>query len=536
MMMLLLSRLRVYLPPMKRSMLLLLVGNPFLISKSNTSARRGPSLKKVNNPCWSFAKSSCRFGDACKYLHNGVHGKSTLLPRTSGSASSVPDVTRSDLDMLVSAQLFAQPTYVSPQLLPGSFGGSNMGMVGLFPQGPVSDAVTTARSLLSTSRGSDAFWSTAGVFPFPSTKSTTTPSYDFLDDSNDLISIIIRTAPITPVPAPVHTLQIDVPTPPTPPTPPPPPTPQSVPQIVPKHAPVPTNDSPTVSIHPMVTRSRVETTRPNPRYAGHMSIISPLPRSYKEAFNDPNWRNAMFDDQYKARLVANGSTQVEGVDVDKTCSPVVKPGTIQTVLGLAISRHWPVHQLDIIASLHREFSMIDFGALNYFLGISVMRDSSGMFLSQRKYAMEILERAHVVGCNPSRTPIDIESKLGDGGTLVVDPTLYRSLASSLLYLTFIRPHITYVVQQGTLDYGLQLFSSTTDSLIAYSDADWDGCPTTRRSTSRDLIATGQVHVLHVPSWFQYVDIFTKGLPSALFDEFRDSLSVRCTPAPTAGEY
>nr|GFD38743.1 ribonuclease H-like domain-containing protein [Tanacetum cinerariifolium] len=122
------------------------------------------------------------------------------------------------------------------------------------------------------------------VFLFPSTKSTTTPSYDFLDDSTDLISIIICTAPITPVPAPVYTPQVDIPTlptPPTPPTPPPPPTPQSVPQIVPEHAPAPTNDSPTVLIHPMVARSRVKTTRPNPRYAGHVSTISPLPRSYK---------------------------------------------------------------------------------------------------------------------------------------------------------------------------------------------------------------------------------------------------------------
>nr|GEV21255.1 hybrid signal transduction histidine kinase M [Tanacetum cinerariifolium] len=127
-----------------------------LLAKSKTSARCGPSLEKVNNPCYSFAKGSCRFGDAGKYLHNGVHGKSTLLPRTLGSASSVLDVTRSDFDMLqsllakfglnapytsipspsvaytvsvppgfpsVSAQLSAQPTYVSPQLLPGSFGG-----------------------------------------------------------------------------------------------------------------------------------------------------------------------------------------------------------------------------------------------------------------------------------------------------------------------------------------------------------------------------------------------------------------------------
>nr|GFB64299.1 ribonuclease H-like domain-containing protein [Tanacetum cinerariifolium] len=196
---------------------------------------------------------------------------------------------------------------------------------------------------------------------FPSTKSTTTPFYDFLDDSTDLISTIIRTSPITPIPASVHTLQVDVPTPPTPPTPPPPLTPQSVPQIIPEHAPAPTNDSSTVSIHPMVTHSRVWTTLPYPRYAGHVSTISPLPRSYKEAFNDPNWRMLCLTSIMhllkiklglvylgrRARLVIDGSTQVEGVDVNETFSPVVKSGTIRTILSLAIFRHWPVHQLDV---------------------------------------------------------------------------------------------------------------------------------------------------------------------------------------------
>nr|GFB54797.1 ribonuclease H-like domain-containing protein [Tanacetum cinerariifolium] len=51
--------------------------------------------------------------------------------------------------------------------------------------------------------------------------------------------------------------------------------------------------------------------------------------------------------RYKARLVANGSTQLEGVDVNETFSLVVKPGTIRTVLSLAASRHWPIHQLDV---------------------------------------------------------------------------------------------------------------------------------------------------------------------------------------------
>ncbi|GKF66561.1 ribonuclease H-like domain-containing protein [Tanacetum coccineum] len=52
---------------------------------------------------------------------------------------------------------------------------------------------------------------------------------------------------------------------------------------------------------------------------------------------------------------------------------------------------------------------------------------------------------------------------------------------------------------------------------------------------RDLVAVGQVRVLQVPSCYHFADIFTKGLPSALFEEFRSSLSVRRPPAPTVGE-
>ncbi|GKA56406.1 ribonuclease H-like domain-containing protein [Tanacetum coccineum] len=265
--------------------------------------------------------------------------------------------------------------------------------------------------------------------------------------------------------------------------------------------------------------------------------------------------------RYNARLVANGSTQLEGVDVDETFSLVVKPGTIRTGLSLAVSRQWPIHQLDvknaflhgdltetvymhqppgfqdfthpdyvcllqrslyglkqaprrIIRSLHQEFAITNFGPLNYFLGVSITRDSSGLFLSQQKYVVEILKKSHILNCNPIRTPADTESKLGVGGDPVSDPTLYWSLASSLQYLTFTRPDISYAVQQvclhmhdpresrlsalkrilryvqGTLNYSLQLFSSSTTDLVAYSDADWAGCPTTRRSTSGYCVFLG----------------------------------------------
>ncbi|KAK4378798.1 hypothetical protein RND71_000660 [Anisodus tanguticus] len=51
---------------------------------------------------------------------------------------------------------------------------------------------------------------------------------------------------------------------------------------------------------------------------------------------------------------------------------------------------------------------------------------------------------------------------------------------------------------------------------------------------REKVARGQVRVCRVPSRYQIVDIFTKGLPSVLFGDFRDSLNVRRPPAMTAG--
>ncbi|GKA36229.1 ribonuclease H-like domain-containing protein, partial [Tanacetum coccineum] len=156
----------------------------------------------------------------------------------------------------------------------------------------------------------------------------------------------------------------------------------------------------------------------------HVSSISPLPKSSSDAFNYPNWQNAM-SNEYNA-LIKNDT--------------------------------W----------------------------ILVPRPTD---------ANIILERAHKNSCNSSQTSVDTKSKLGDDGDSVSDLTLYRSLEVSLRYLPFTRPDISYAVQQvclymhdpqephflalkrilryvrGTLDYGLQLFSSSTTSLVAYSDAE-----------------------------------------------------------------
>jgi hypothetical protein len=167
-----------------------------------------------------------------------------------------------------------------------------------------------------------------------------------------------------------------------------------------------------------------------------------------------------------------------------------------------------------IFALQREFTMKDLGPLHHFLGITIERRPDKLFLHQRTYTLDILYRAVMTDCKPCSTPVDLKAKLAaDSGPPVQDPSQFRSIAGALQYLTFTRPDISYAVQQvclhmhdpreshltamkrilrylrGTPDYRLLRCSRSTD-LVVYTDADWAGCPDTRRSTSGYAVFLG----------------------------------------------
>jgi hypothetical protein len=87
----------------------------------------------------------------------------------------------------------------------------------------------------------------------------------------------------------------------------------------------------------------------------------------------------------------------------------------------------------------------DLGLLHHFLGMHVQHTPLGLFLSQRQYMLDILDRAGMSNCKPCTTPADLNPKLPADGDPISDPTEFRSLAGALQFLTFTRPDLSYVV-------------------------------------------------------------------------------------------
>ncbi|GJT94363.1 retrovirus-related pol polyprotein from transposon TNT 1-94 [Tanacetum coccineum] len=133
-----------------------------------------------------------------------------------------------------------------------------------------------------------------------------------------------------------------------------------------------------------------------------------------------------------------------------------------------------------------KFQMSMMGKLSFFLGLQISQSPRGIFLNQSKYALESIKKYGMETCEPTDTPMVEKSKLDeDPQGKVIDPTRYRGIIGTLMYLT-----------ARTINMGLWYPKNSCIALTAFADADHAGCQDTRKSTS------GSIHLLgdRLVSW------------------------------------
>jgi hypothetical protein len=175
--------------------------------------------------------------------------------------------------------------------------------------------------------------------------------------------------------------------------------------------------------------------------------------------------------------------------------------------------------IDCKKKIVEEFEMKDLGLMHYFLGFEVWQSPEKIFLNQRKYAIEILKRFDMLECKSMNTPMETKLKLLVDTLLeLVDAMLYRQIIGLLMYLTNTRPDICFAVNtlsqflvehrrvhlvatkhvmrylKDTLDFGLSYNGDKDFRLSGYTDLDWAGSVSDRKSTSGCCFSLGSAMI------------------------------------------
>ncbi|XP_043694422.1 uncharacterized mitochondrial protein AtMg00810-like [Telopea speciosissima] len=167
----------------------------------------------------------------------------------------------------------------------------------------------------------------------------------------------------------------------------------------------------------------------------------------------------------------------------------------------------------LLQQLANEFSIKDLGPLHFFLGIEAIH-SKGLLLSHSRYIRDLLQRAGMTKCKPILTPMAVSSSSDSGGEKFSDPKRYLSIVGALQYITLTHPNVAFAVNRvcqfmhsptnhhwsmvkcilrylkHTSTHGFLLERSTNLGLQAFSDADWAGNDSDRRSTGGYAIFLG----------------------------------------------
>ncbi|GJY40311.1 retrovirus-related pol polyprotein from transposon TNT 1-94 [Tanacetum coccineum] len=299
------------------------------------------------------------------------------------------------------------------------------------------------------------------------------------------------------------------------------------------------------------------------------------PKTYKDALTQACWIEAILEElnkfeqlENKARLVARGYRQEEGIDFEESFAPVARLEAIRIFLAFVAHMNMVVYQMDVKTAflngnLREEVyvsqpdGFVDkdkpnhvyklkkalyglkqaprawYDMLSSFLisqdfskgsvdpTLFIRRDGKelllisqsprGIFINQSKYALESLKKYSFDSCDPVDTPMVEKSKLDeDKEGKVVDPSHYRGMIGTLLYLIASRPDLQFSIcmcaryqvrptekhlnavkrifryLKGTVNRGLWYLKDSSIALTAFADADHVGCQDTRRSTSGSM--------------------------------------------------
>nr|GEU57026.1 hypothetical protein [Tanacetum cinerariifolium] len=167
-------------------------------------------------------------------------------------------------------------------------------------------------------------------------------------------------------------------------------------------------------------------------------------------------------------------------------------------------------------SLKNSPKMSMMGKFSFFLGLHISQSPRGIFINQSKYALESLKKYGFESCDPVDTLMVEKSKLNeDKEGKAIDPSHYRGMIGTLLYLTASRPDLQFVIcmcaryqarptekhvhavkrifryLRGTVHRGLLYPKDSSIALIAFADTDHAGCQDTRRSTSGSVQFLGE---------------------------------------------
>nr|GEX72592.1 hypothetical protein [Tanacetum cinerariifolium] len=227
------------------------------------------------------------------------------------------------------------------------------------------------------------------------------------------------------------------------------------------------------------------------------TIVSPIP-IHKVYKNRKNERSIVV--RNKARLVAQGHRQEEGIDYDEVFADMARIEAIRIFLAFASFMGFIVYQMDVNSAflygiienkvyVYQPPSFIDPQFLNkvykvekalYGLhqapkpGLQVKQSEEGIFISLDKYVVEILKKFDFSSVKTASTPMETQKPLvKDEVATDVDVHLYRSMIGSLMYLTASRLDIMFVVCACSRD--------SPFDLEAYLDSDYAGANLNRKS-------------------------------------------------------